>query len=534
MLKSILVATLVTHVAYAERSNLSRKERVKLQAIYWNAGDEPPSMDPTKQADSVSGFWLGHLYEGLMRTDKYGKLTGGVAAKTEHTSDYKTWTFHLRTDAKWHDGKVVTAADFVYAWQRLVDPEYASEYSFIAISAGLLNAQNIIEKKMPKSALGVTALNSQTLKVTLERPIPYFDSITAFQVFYPVRQDFVDKYSNNFALSQESIMGNGPFMLRSWRRDESLTIVKSPYYWAKDEIKATLISSPQMVKDSQANFNNFLTGGIDFTGASSPELIKQAQAANFKIQTFPSGCVSYLDLNVRPGRAFHEKAYRKALQAGINQREYINKILGTPGNKPAWGLVPDYLPGSSEGKTYREEVGLFLQPKGSPLIQHTPNLQPITILAGDSGRAKKIAEYWQNRLSKILPHEIRVSSVPFKTRLQKTRDGDFDLSLSGWCPDYNDPMTFMDLFTSFNDNNHTGWKNSDYDRLILSAQQASSKEERVKLFFQAETLLYEEAPIIPIEQSGGGYLLAPGLKGVRRQVLGADPDFRFSYWEEKK
>ncbi len=517
--------------AYSADDQLSRQERRAAQALYWNAGDEPPSMDPTKQADSVSGFWLGHIYEGLTRTDAQGVLVGGAAESFTHTPDFKQWTFKLRKNGTWHDGKQVTAHDFVYAWQRLVNPDYASEYSFIAISAGLANATEIIERKKPVTDLGVSAIDDFTLQVSLTNPVPYFASLSSFQVFFPVRKDVVDAYGPLFATSAASIIGNGPFRLANWQRESSMRIVKSDSYWNRDQIKLKMISSPQMVKDSQGNFNNFLTGGIDFTGASSPEIIKQAQIAKYKIETFPTGCVSYLDLNVRAGRVFSDKLLRQELQAGVNMREYINKIIGIPGYKPATGIVPDYLPGSVPGRTYRGEVGAMPQAKKQANDSSKKRQGTITILAGDSGRAKKIAEYWQNRIAKILPYDILVSSVPFKTRLQKTRDGDFDLSLSGWCPDYNDPMTFMDLFTSFNDNNHTGWKHAEYDRLVLQAGTAKTLSERVKLFQEAETLLYAEAPIIPIEQSGGAYMVAPGLKGVRRQIFGADPDFRYAYWE---
>src|SRR5262249_2209803 len=161
----------------------SRDQRIAAGEVYWSAQDEAPSMDPTKQADTLSGMWLGHIYEGLMTYDKNGNVVPATAESFKASADKKVWTFVIRKNAQWQDGKPVTAQDFVYTWQRLVDPAYASEYSFIATAAAINNADDIINKKQTKDKLGVKALDARTLEVTLSRPLPYFDSMMAFQVF---------------------------------------------------------------------------------------------------------------------------------------------------------------------------------------------------------------------------------------------------------------------------------------------------------------------------------------------------------------
>jgi oligopeptide transport system substrate-binding protein len=501
-------------------------------------------MDPTRQADSVSGFWLGHLYEGLMTYDQTGNIVPGTAASAKVSADGKTWTFVLRKTAKWHDGKAVRAQDFEYAMKRLVDPVYASEYSFISTAAGLKNAEAILAKKMPPSALGVRAINDGTLEVELSRPVPYFDSLMAFQIFFPVRRDLVDKYGDKFASIPESIVGNGPFKLASWQKEQSLRIVKADTYWNAATIKLTAIESPSMVKDTQATFNNFQTGGIDITNATTPEVIKQAQAARLKIETAPTGCVDYISLNVREGRPFQTLELRQALRAGISRAEYVNKIVGVPGYKPSLAWVPSFLPGSKPGSTYRREapaigkdgeVTKAQQLVGAYLDNTKQTKVPsFTILSGDNSRAKKYAEYWQNSLARIFNTEVKIETVPFKTRLQKARDGQFDVDLAGWCPDYRDAMTFMDLFTVKNENNLSGWKHPQYDALIESAANESDPKARVGLFAAAEAILATEVPAVPLAEMGLAYVVAPGLKGVRRSVFSADPDFRFAVWEQKK
>ncbi len=519
----------------------SRHERILAGEIYFNAGDEPPSLDPTKQADSISSMWLGHIYEGLMSYDSVGNVIPGAAESMTVNEDKTVWTFRLRLNAQWQDGKPLRAQDFVFAWRRLVDPDYASEYSFIAETAGIKNAGAIIAKKLPKDQLGVVALDDKTLQVTLSRPVTFFDSLATFQVFYPLRQDVVEKFGDKFSIDPESIIGNGPFKLAAWQKEQSLRIERSPTYWDADKIQINAIESPSMVKDSQANFNNFQTGGIDYTTTSSPEIIKQALGARLKIKSFPTGCTSYLAFNVRPGRTFANKTLRQAVRDGISRSEYVNKILGIPGYKPIFGVVPDYMPGSRKGLTFRREAPLKSRDADYPSSQDKLKLYlqksgktsapSFTILANDGTLAKKLVEYWQNSLAKILHTEVKVESVPFKTRLQKSRDGNFDLTLSGWCPDYRDPMTFMDLFTKANDNNISGWVNPTYEDLIVKAANESDSAQRVAFFAEAEKILFEESPIVPIDQTGGAFVVAPSLKQVRHNGFGFSPDFRYATWE---
>lgn len=532
---------IVSSAASAEQK--SRDQRKAAQEVYWSAGDEPPSMDPTKQADTLSGFWLGHMYEGLMMYDQKGNVVPGTADAMKVSDDKLTYTFTIRKTAKWHDGKPVTAQDFVYTWQRLVDPAYASEYSFIASAAGLKNADDIINKKLPKEQLGVKALNDSTLEVTLSKPVAFFDSITAFQVFFPVRKDVVEKFGDKFAVDPASIVGNGPYKLGAWNKEQSMRIEKADSYWNAAAIKLKAIESPSMVKDTQANFNNYQTGGIDFVGLSSPEVIKQAQDAKLKIDTFASGCVSYFQMNTRAGKAFENKEFRLAVKHGVNRQEFVNKIVGVPGFKPAFGIVPDYLPGSKAGSTYRKEAPLAWKDNDaatakthlSAYLKATGQAKPkpFTILSGDSTRAKKFAEYWQNSLAKLTGAEVKIETVPFKTRLQKTRDGDFDMVLAGWCPDYRDAMTYMDLFTTKNENNSTGWSNKEFDALIEKAGAEPDLVKRVGDFAQAEKLLLDDAPMVPSDQSGGAYTVAAGLVGLKRNVFGVDPDFRYAEWSDK-
>lgn len=535
---AIIAAALSPIVAFSQAK--TQQQRQKSQEVYWSAMDEAPSLDPTKQADTISGMWLGHLYEGLMTYDKTGKVVPGTAEKMVVSADKKTITFTIRKNAKWHDGKAVRAQDFEFAWKRLVDPTYASEYSFIATVAALQNAEEIIAKKQPIDKLGVKALDDHTLQVSLSRPVAFFDSLMAFQVFDPIRQDLVQKYGDKFATTAESIVGNGPFKLVAWQKEQSMRIEKADTYWNAGAIKLKAIESPSMVKDAQANFNNFRTGGIDLANVNTTELIKQPQKAKLKISAFPTGCLGYLELNTRAGRVFADEKLRKAMRIGLNRNEFIQKIIGVPGYLRAFGVVPDFMPGSKANSTYRREAPIQATDAdvagAKKLIQEAlkasgkSDLPSFTILANDSSRVKKYAEYFQNSLSKLFGTQVKIETVPFKSRLQRTRDGQFDLAISGWCPDYRDPMTFMDLYTSKNENNTSGWSNAQFDSLIEKAANEGDLAARVKIFAEAEALMIDQAPMIPTDQSATPYVTNTSLKGVRRAPFGADPDFRYAEW----
>lgn len=518
---------------------LSREQRQAAQEIYWSALDEAPSMDPTKQADSVSSVWLGHVFEGLMTYDVAGNVVPGTAESFDVSADKKTYTFKIRKDAKWHDGKAVRAQDFVYTFRRIVDPAYASEYAFIADVAGLQNAADITAKKMPLDKLGVRAIDDHTLELKLSRPVTFLPSMMAFQIFYPVREDIVKKYGDRFATVTESIVGNGPFRLVSWQKEQNMRIEKFPQYWNAKAIHITAIDSPAMVKDAQGNFNNFATGGIDASLTNSPELMKQAQDKRLRVESYATGCTSYTQLNVRKGALFENRDLRLAVRDGSNRREFVSKIIGIPGSKPAFGIVPDFMPGAKAGSTYRREAPL--QVKDGDIAaakQHLAaytkatgkKVPSFTILAGDTSRAKKYAEYWQNALAKLLDTTVKIENVPFKTRLQKMRDGQFDAVLAGWCPDYRDPMTFMDLMTTKNENNNSGWSHPQFDALIEKANNEPDAEKRVALMHEAEKILVEESPIVSTDQRSETYVVADGLTGVRRRAIGADWDFRFAKW----
>lgn len=540
---SVVLVPFVLGSAVALAADKNREQRRAAGEIFWSAGDEPVSMDPTKQVDGTSYPWLGLLYEGLVTTDSKGQLMPGAAERWDISPDKKTWTFHIRKSAQWHDGKPVTATDFEYTFKRLVDPGYASFYSFIGATAGIINASDIIAKKKAPKELAVKALSPQTLEIRLERPVVFFAALMSFQSFYPVRQDLVEKFGDLFANDPASVIGNGPFRLASWKKEHSMRVEKFPAYWNAKAIKIQAVESPAVIKDAQSEFNAFSTGSLDFVSLRTPEVLKQAQEAKNKVVPYQAGCISFMALNVKPGRPFASKELRLAIQAGINRAEFVNKVIAMPGYKTANSMVPDFIPGAKPNGTFRKEVPLIwkdadLASSKRHIQAHlkskgTTKVEAITILAGDSTRSKKYSEYWQSALTKILGSEVKVETLPSKAMVQKERDLDYDLALTGWCPDYRDAMTMLDFHTTTNENNFTGWSSPRYDELIAQAAKEGDASKRLALFAEAEAIYLADAPSIPYYQSGGVSSYAEGLSGVFRDAVGINPDFRYATWEQR-
>lgn len=527
----------------AQAQQKGRVARRAAQEVYVNMGDEPPSMDPTKQVDAISGFWLGHLYEGLMTTDKNGKIIAGSAEKVDVSADGKTYTFTLRKNAKWHDGKPVTAADFEFAFKRLVDPTYASEYAFIAETAQILNATEVINKKSPLDSLGVKAESERVLKITLKNPVAFLPSLMMFQSFYPVRKDLVEKYRDQFSVTPESIVGNGPFKLVRWKKENGMRLEKAETYWNAAEISIAAIESPVMLKDFGATYNLYMTGGVDMVNLDT-ERLKLANAARLPVKSFQNGFVTYLRPNPRPNRIFKSEKLRQAIKFGINRSEFVNKITGIPGDKGAFGFVPDYMPGSTPGSTYRKEAPLSWKDgdlaKARALVKEylaesgQTKVPAFTLLAADSSTAKRDSEYFQAQLRKIFETEVNVDSVPFKTRLQKQRDADYDIVFGSWGPDYLDPSTFLELFLPVPTDVPGGFNDATFNGFIEKARQSTDLKARVGFFHEAEKILVNGGWTIPVQQVGRAFTVADGLQGVKRVQIGQDPDFRFAKWAAAK
>lgn len=490
--------------------------------------DEPPQLDSSRSTDTISSMVLGHVTEGLIKNGEGGALAPGVAERWEITPTGAT--FWLRPDARWSDGKPVTAHDFVFAWRKAVDPKTASEYATIFFA--IKNAEAINQGKAPLSSLGATALDDRTLRVELVRPVPYFDKLMVFKSFNPIREDFFNATKGRYGADADKLLYNGPFMITRWVHGAQLRMEKNPYFWDKTRAKVNVLDFAYFSSDPNALINLYKDGKIAMAGLNQ-ENLNEAMVKRWPINRFQRGSVFYMEFNHRKSRPTTNLHLRRAIQLVIDPDEVVYRVIKLPGNLPGRSLFPVWLDGN-HGK-FREEY---------PAKRVTPNavearrqlalakkelgvdtLPPLTLLSDDGALGDKMTEYFQETLRRELGLTIRVDKQIFKQRLAKMSAGDFDLVLGGWNPDYPDPLTFADLFASWNSNNRGRYNNPELDRLVAIAQTSTDVRVRMDTFGAIQQILIDNPPMVPIYEPGVVYVVDPRLQGVVRRVAGFDPDY---------
>jgi len=492
---------------------------------------EPPQLNSMKATDQVSIFVIGHVMEGLTRYDRRGNLAPGVAERWELGNT--TAKFWLRKDAKWSNGDPVTAHDFVFAWRSAVDPNTASEYAFILYP--VKNAEAINQGNMPVTALGIEAIDDHTLTVTLERPTGYFIKLTAFVTTFPVQEKFYQARTEQYAADAKDMLYNGAFTLDSWVHSASMEMRKNPLYWDAEAIKLNAIDADYITADTRARLNLFIDDKIAYTQLDG-ETYKDALNNQFRIKKFVTGSVYFLEYNYRDNRITRNKNLRAAIQAAFDPEEFVNKVLQTPGNLPGRSLFPTWIQGVE--KTFREEYpppevkpdltrarALLTSAKQELGLEEIP---PLILLVSDSPTATKQAEYMQGMLKTRLGLDLKIDVQTFKQRLAKMTSGEFDIVGAGWGPDFDDIMTFGDLFASWNLNNRGRYVNPEYDRLVRFAMNSSEAKTRMDAMSGLQSILIEDAVMLPMYEQGVIYLQHPKLKGMRRTVIGSDPDFTYA------
>jgi oligopeptide transport system substrate-binding protein len=512
-----------------------RPEPTPKGVIRWEFGNDPPTLDSTKATDVQSGFVLGHVNEGLTDYGPDGKLAPAVASSWELRE--RGATFHLRKDALWSDGKPVTAHDFVFAWRTVVDPNTASEYAFILFPVKNAEAINA-SKNVKVETLGVKAVDDWTLEVEFERPCPYFLGLTAFKTYFPVREDFYRSRGDRYAATPQDLLYNGPFVLTHWDHGASLTMEKNPRYWNAARIKLDRIEIPYFTNDNNAVVNLFKDGKIDMLGIGR-DTIKRAQVERWRMKNYDDGGLYYLEFNQRPGRPTANVHLRRAIQLVYDGKEFVSKIMGVPGMKPGRSLIPQWVKGLNgpfnveypvpallpDPEAAKRELALAEKELGKKVTN-------LVWLTGDTPLASREAEYFQWLLKARLGIHIEIDKQVFQQRLAKMSAGDFDLEAGGWAPDYDDAMTFADLFTSFNENNRGKFKNAEYDRLIREALETPDLRHRLDNIAKAQRIALDEVAILPMYENSTVYVETPRVHGILRRRFGTDPDFTYATADE--
>ena len=531
-----LMATLAWASSVTGASSVARRAiDVDSRTITIALAQEPPQLDSTRSTDSVSLFVLGHLMEGLLRYDATNRLVPGIAERWDIRSNGAT--FWLRDDAQWSDGQPVTAHDFVFAWRKVVDPSNASEYAFILYYVN--NAEAINSGSMSVEALGVRAVSDLILEVEFERPVPFFDKLVAFGIYYPVREGFYASRDGRYAAGAEDLLYNGPFMMTEWAHGAHVRLEKNPYYWNRDTVQLNAIDMPYITSDSNAVVNLFKDGSI-VSATLGAEQLEDAMKLRWNLGRYNDGSVFYIDFNFRPERLTSNFHLRKALQFVNDPGELVNKVIALPGYQPAVSLFPSWLNGV-EGPFRLEYPPPVITPSLAKAREHleialaelgVEELPPLVLLTGDSPLANKQAEYYQDLFMRTLGIRVRIDKQIFKQRLEKMGSGDFDMVAAGWGPDFADPLTYGDLYASWNGNNRGNYNNPQLDEQVRIAQNSVDPRTRMDAFGEIQRILIEDAVQLPNYDRGNVYVQVPELKGVVHRALAPDPDYTHAYLVE--
>ncbi|MEQ2525733.1 peptide ABC transporter substrate-binding protein [Bacillaceae bacterium CLA-AA-H227] len=505
-----------------------------------------PSMDSVMAQDTVSFTTLNNVNEGLYRLDPNQEVVEGVAdGEPTISEDGTVYTFKLK-DAKWSNGEPVTANDFVYAWQRAIDPENASPYGPYMMDGKIKGAAEITaaaaeKKEYDLSTLGVKAVDDKTLEVTLERPIPYFKSLMAFPTFYPQNQKFVEEQGENFGLKAENVLYNGPFVLSEWdgSTDEEWVYAKNTEYWDADTVKLEKLTW-NVLKESQAAANAFETGEVDITGKLSSDVVPQYEGDE-RLLNWLEPTIFWLKMNQKNNPALKNVNIRKAIAQAINKQDFVDGVLANGSIVANYAVPNEFVKNDETGEDFRSINGNELLPYNvdeakksweAGLAELGTDSVEVRYLGDDTESAKKAAEYVKNQLETNLPGiKVTVESVPFSVRLDRENAQDYDLQMAGWGPDYLDPMTFSDLWLTGGGNNKMDYSNEKYDQLVKDAQTtlAQSPVERYEALAEAERILIEEdAAIAPLYQRSSNLLVSEKVENFTYHLVGPEYSFKWT------
>ena len=486
----------------------------------------------------------GNVFESFYRLGKKGKTTPGLAKSGSVSKDGKTWTFVIRSNAKWSNGEKITAQDFVYSWRRSINPKTASPYAYLF--SGVKNAEQIIAGKKAPSSLGISAKGDNTVVVKLERPIAYFKVLMAYPLFGPQNEAFIKKTGKKYATSSKYMLYSGPFKITGWKgTNDTWSFVKNNYYWDKKVVKLKKINY-QVVKTTNTGYQLYQQGKLDMTPLSSEQVKNLKNNKDFK--TYPYSYVSFLAYNFNDKdqtvkKALGNKKIRLALSLALDRQVLTKKVFGDGSSVPkgfvASGLAYDPSTGAdfaSQGKIkntvdYNESLAKKYWKQG--LKEIGLSKLSLTLLASnESTNADALTQYLQSQWTKVLSGiSVKVNAIPSKNAYTKASSGDFDIYVSGWGGDFSDPMTFMQILQKGTSYNYGKWNNKQYNALVQKAltTDANNTTKRWQDLVDALKLANSEQAVTPIYEQTTAYLQKSKVRGIIHNTAGTQWSYKFAY-----
>lgn len=497
-------------------------------------GTEPKGLDPHLVTGVPENHIISALIEGLIAYHPTDDLipSPGVAESWESNDDYTVWTFKLRDDAMWTNGDPVVAGDFAYSWQRMLSPALGSEYApmlYVIKGAEPFHAGRTEDF----STVGVRVLDDKTLEVTLEGPTPFFLNMLKHYSFFPVNPRVVEEHGGMTDRQSgwstvENYVGNGAFTLKSWETNQLIEVESNPDYWDAETVQLNGIRFFP-IENASTEETMYRSGRLHLTSIVPVDKIPSLrESAPDELMIEPYLGSYFYRVNVtRP--PFDNPKVREALAVSFDKQLLVDKVT-KGGQSAATGFVPEGIPGyeASTKVQYDPELGKkLLAEAGYPDGEGFPSAE---ILINTSEAHRKVAEAMQAMWKENLGIDVGIYNQEWKVYLDSQSNLDYDLSRSGWIGDYVHPSTFLELFTTGNGNNDTGWANAEYDALIAQAQVAQTEEARTQALQSAEEILLTELPVLPIYWYTRVYMKDPQVRGWNPKVLDNHP-YKSIYFE---
>ncbi len=481
-------------------------------------GPEPDTIDPALNSAVDGGTLIVHAFEGLMTLDENASPVAGQAESWDISEDGLTYTFHLRDGLKWSDDSDLVASDFVYSWNRAIAPETAADYEYMF---------DCIEG-YAEGELNVTAVDDKTLEVKLVTATPYFLELCAFPAYAPVKEDIVEADPDGWTLSPETYVGNGPYKMASWDHNSQIVMVKNPNYWNAENVVADQITF-KLMEDDSAQLAAYENGEVVMIDSVPNDEIPTLESRDDYHVVGQLGTY-YISFNTQD-EILSNPLVRKALTLAID-RTYIVEEIGQAGQEEAGAFVPIGLSDADPAKEFRAVGGDYydaydyeanlelakeaLAEAGYPDGEGLP---VIEYLYNEGTGHQLIGEALQNMWSKIGVN-VELTSQEWGTFLNTRKEGDYQIARNGWLGDYNDPISFLDMWVTGGGNNDAQWSNAEYDQLISDIKSTSDQSERMSKMHAAEDIIFDEWMLCPIYYYTDIYMINSNVKGFYASKLG--------------
>ncbi len=493
-------------------------------------------MDSTVVDDAMSFNAITAITDGLTTVDVKGNTIPGIAKSWDVSNNGLTYTFHLR-DAKWANGDDVTAQDFVYSWHRII--KNAGNYAYMLGSEGasIKNADSLIDLGTTATdeqlnTLGIKATDDKTVVVDLEKNVPYFVGLMSFPCYFPQNQKFVEKCGKNYATKPEYILGNGAYKMTKWIKGNKATFTKNDKYYDAKSVKTKNLEM-YLVQDPKTAAQNFDNGKVDYATINSTLVDKYKGKDTFK--AIREGYLAYLICNFKADTTAN-KNLRHALSYAINRKDLCDNIL-KDGSQPATGFVPAQLCKSPSGKDFREESGKYVDYDVKKAQEYldvakkelgTDTITVDLLYGTDESPMDTFAEYLQGSFTKLKGLKVNMVATVKKDRIyNREASGNFQIACTRWAPDYADPTTFLNVLASSNSNNYGKWENAQYNSLLKQAQNETDVNKRWNELLEAEKVMMDDMPNIPVVQTGTAALQAKNVKGLVHNTVSTPYVFKY-------